>query len=74
LVTRKDFDFTNGVELRKILKEFKPEIVVNAAGRVAGIQGNIDFPVELMTLNVLVSTSIMQISNSVCFSMCLPTQ
>jgi GDP-L-fucose synthase len=61
LVTRKDFDFTNGVELRKILKEFKPEIVVNAAGRVAGIQGNIDFPVELMTLNVLVSTSIMQI-------------
>lgn len=61
MVTRKDFDFTDAVALRKILKEFKPDIVVNAAGKVAGIQGNIDFPVELMTLNVLVSTSIMQI-------------
>ena len=68
-LTRSDFDLTDESALRRVLQEFNPEIVVNAAGKVAGIQGNMDFPVELMTLNVSVSTAVMR----VCHQLNIPT-
>jgi len=60
-LTRSDFDLNDESALRRVLQEFNPEIVINAAGKVAGIQGNMDFPVELMTLNVSVSTAVMRV-------------
>ena len=41
-----DFD-----KLKKTLRELKPDIVINATGKVAGIQGNIERPTELMIAN-----------------------
>ena len=58
---RSDVDLTNEPELRKVFEDFSPDIVINAAGRVAGIQGNLDFPVELMTQNIMVSTTVMRV-------------
>ena len=40
---RKDVDFTNQVSVNDWFKRFKPEIVINAAGRVGGIMDNKKF-------------------------------
>lgn len=50
-LTRKDLDVRDYLEVKKSITDFKPTIVINATGTVAGIQGNIDSPVNLMRAN-----------------------
>ena len=59
-LSRNDLDFRNSSDLTSLLREINPSIVINAAGRVAGIQGNIDNPADLLMLNVEVSTSVLR--------------
>ena len=50
-LTRRDLDVRDYSEVKKSITDFKPTIVINATGKVAGIQGNIDSPVNLMRDN-----------------------
>jgi GDP-L-fucose synthase len=50
-LTHKDLDVRDYVKVKESINDFKPAIVINATGRVAGIQGNIDLPVNLMRDN-----------------------
>lgn len=64
-LTRADVDLADHRMVLEVLKEFKPRIVINAAGRVAGIQGNIDFPADLMLDNTEVSISVLRACHEV---------
>jgi GDP-L-fucose synthase len=50
-LTRKDLDVRDYSKVKKFIVDFAPTIVINATGKVAGIQGNIDSPVNLMRDN-----------------------
>ena len=50
-LTRRDLDVRDYSEVKKSITDFEPTIVINATGKVAGIQGNIDSPVNLMRDN-----------------------
>lgn len=47
------------------MRNIAPSIVINAAGGVAGIQGNIDNPVDLLMSNTEVTTSVLRASHAV---------
>lgn len=60
---RKDLDFRDTENLTHRMRDIAPSIVINAAGGVAGIQGNIDNPVDLLMSNTEVTTSILRASH-----------
>lgn len=59
-LSRNELDFRNSTELTSLLRDIDPSIVINAAGRVAGIQGNIENPADLLMVNVEVSASVLR--------------
>lgn len=59
-LNRKDIDFCNTKDLANHISQIGPSLVINASGRVAGIQGNLDNPVELLVENTEVSMSILR--------------
>ena len=59
-LTRKDLNVCEYSKVKQIILEFKPTVVINATGKVAGIQGNIDDPVSLMRSN---SENILSLTN-----------
>lgn len=62
-LNRKDLDFRDTQQLTKLMREIDPGVVINAAGQVAGIQGNIDNPVGLIMSNTEVTTSVLRASH-----------
>ena len=50
-LTRKDLDAREYSKVKQAILDFNPTVVINATGKVAGIQGNIDLPVNLMRDN-----------------------
>ena len=50
-LSRKDLDVRDYSKVKESIVDFSPTIVINATGKVAGIQGNIDLPVDLMRDN-----------------------
>jgi len=57
---RKDLDFRDTLEMTNLIRDIGADTVVNAAGRVAGIQGNIDIPADLLIENAHLSSSVLQ--------------
>jgi GDP-L-fucose synthase len=58
-LNKNQLNVLNESNLLSILKELKPSLVINAVGKVGGIQKNIDSPAELMMVNVKTNLSIM---------------
>ena len=56
---RNQLNVLNESKLLSVLNEIKPNLVINAVGKVGGIQENIDSPTELMIHNVKTNLSIM---------------
>lgn len=50
-LNRNHVDVLDPNKLKHVISDFKPTIVINTTGKVAGIQGNIDSPVALMHEN-----------------------
>ncbi len=48
----KDLDLTNFDKTISYIHRIKPDIVINAAGRVGGIQANINHPVDFLVTNI----------------------
>lgn len=59
---RKDLDFTNQVLVEKWFKKNKPEIVINAAGRVGGILDNYNFQDDFLYINTMIGLNIVNSS------------
>ena len=57
-IGKKDVDVLKSDLLIKKLKEIKPKIVINAIGRVGGIQRNIHEPADLMMINAMTNISV----------------
>jgi len=49
--SREDCDFLDTDRLTRLINEIRPDFVINAAGQVAGIQGNLDSPFDLLYKN-----------------------
>ena len=59
---RKDLDFTSQNSVEKWFKKNKPEIVINAAGRVGGILDNSNHQSDFLYINSMVGLNIINSS------------
>ena len=59
---RKDLDFTNQYDVNKWFKKYKPEIVINAAGKVGGILDNSSYLSDYIYINSLIGMNIINSS------------
>ena len=59
--SRSEIDLTNSEFLLNYLRSVNPDLVINAAGAVAGIQGNIDHPAELLLQNVEITVNVINV-------------
>ena len=57
-ISRRDCNFLETQKLARIIKKPNPEWVINAAGEVAGILGNIEKPYDLLNHNTQLAISI----------------
>ena len=55
---RKDLDFTSQKQVDKWFKKYKPDIVINAAGRVGGILDNYNFQSDYLYINTMIGMNI----------------
>ncbi len=55
---RKDLDFTNQLAVEKWFKKNRPNIVINAAGRVGGILDNKNFQPDFLYINSIIGLNI----------------
>ena len=56
----KDFDLTKQLQVKKMFKEIKPNIVIHLAALVGGVHHNIQEPVRYFEENILMNTLIIQ--------------
>ena len=59
---RKDLDLTNQKLVEKWFKNNKPEIVINAAGKVGGILDNANYQSDYLYTNVMIGLNLINIS------------
>ena len=59
---RKDLDFTNQLSVEKWFKKNRPNIVINAAGRVGGILDNKNFQSDYLYINSMIGLNIISAS------------
>ena len=59
---RKDLDFTNQQLVEKWFKKNKPEIVINAAGKVGGILDNATYQSDYLYTNAMIGLNLINIS------------
>ena len=59
---RKDLDFTSQKHVDKWFKKHKPNIVINAAGRVGGIWDNYNFQSDYLYINTMIGMNIVNSS------------
>jgi len=60
LVSRKKLDLENYRKVNLFLKEKRPDIIINCAGRVGGIMANFNFPTEFLNENILIQTNLIK--------------
>ncbi len=59
---RKDLDFTSQISVDKWFKKKKPEIVINAAGKVGGILDNLNHQSDFLYINSMIGLNIINSS------------
>ena len=59
---RKELDLCNQGDVHHFLSSEKPDIVINAAGRVGGIYANNTFPADFIRENLLINTNLIHSS------------
>ena len=59
---RKDLDFTSQNSVERWFKKNKPQIVINAAGRVGGILDNYKFQSDYLYVNSMIGLNIINSS------------
>ena len=59
---RENLDLLNYKNVEKFIKKYKPDIIVNCAGRVGGILANSNYPVEFLNQNTLMQLNLINLS------------
>ena len=59
-ISSKDYDLTDLQQVRDMMNEYEPNIVVHLAARVGGIVDNMNYPVEYLEENVLMNTNVLK--------------
>jgi GDP-L-fucose synthase len=59
---RKYLDFTDYHKVSSFFKRKKPNIIINAAGKVGGILDNSKYPIDYLNTNILIGLNIINIS------------
>lgn len=62
---RSELDLLDRHSLETALRAAKPDLVIHAAGKVGGIQANIDAPVEFLYENMLLGMNVIGVSSDV---------
>jgi GDP-L-fucose synthase len=62
-ISRKNADLTNFSETLNIVREVKPQILINAAARVGGIAENDSYPVDFLLENLSIQNNLMNAAN-----------
>ena len=57
--SRKKLDLTNWNKVNKFLKNTKPDIVINCAGKVGGILANFTYPKEFLFENIYIQLNLL---------------
>ena len=56
-----DGDLLRVSDIEYLLKHYKPNVVVHLAARVGGVLDNINYPVEYLELNTLMTTNLLRV-------------
>ena len=59
-ISSKDYDLTDLQQVRDMMNEYKPNVVIHLAARVGGIVDNINYPVDYLEENVLMNTNVLK--------------
>lgn len=57
-VSRKDYDLLDAGQVRRMLKETRPDLILHLAARVGGIVANAKYPAEFFYENLLLNTQV----------------
>tara|TARA_B100000029_G_scaffold508829_1_gene596627 strand:- start:8431 stop:9330 length:900 start_codon:yes stop_codon:yes gene_type:complete len=59
-ISSKDYNLIDLQQVRDMMSEYKPDIVIHLAARVGGIMDNINYPVDYLEENVLMNTNVLK--------------
>lgn len=59
-IDRDALDLTNSIAVKRFFIRWRPEIVILAAGKVGGIQANLDYPGEFTYENLMIQCNVIQ--------------
>ena len=62
-VSSSAYDLTQESEVKEMMIDFRPDVVVHLAARVGGIVDNINHPVDYLEENVLMNTNVLKASH-----------
>ena len=60
-ISSKDYNLTRIDEVRDMMNEYEPAIVIHLAARVGGIIDNINHPVDYLEENILMNTNVLKV-------------
>ena len=58
--TRKQLDLQNANQVDKFIKKYKPDIIINCAGKVGGILANSTYPTEFLFENIYIQANLIK--------------
>ena len=59
-ISSKDYDLTDLQQVKDMMFEYEPNVVIHLAGRVGGLLDNINYPVDYLEENVLMNTNVLK--------------
>ena len=59
-ISRADLDLENYKKVEKFIKQKKPDIIINCAGRVGGILANSKYPIEFLYENISIQLNLIK--------------
>ena len=59
-INRKDLNLENYKEVEKFVRNKKPDIIINCAGKVGGIMANLNYPTEFLYENIVIQLNLIK--------------
>jgi len=60
-VSSKDYNLLDYRQVRVMMDDYKPSVVIHLAARVGGIMDNIKYPVDYLEENILINTNVLKV-------------
>ena len=59
-ISSRDYDLTDLQQVRDMMLEYNPNVVIHLAAKVGGIKDNINYPVDYLEENVMMNTNVLK--------------